>query len=76
MSGEKKIFPIPANCTKCGHRGDIFVNDESLKTGLDAYAKERMFLLWRPLLIRRMVVSWIVAFGVGAAVGLMFHGGN
>ena len=74
MSQEKKTFPIPANCTKCGHRGEIFVSDESMKKDLDAYAKSRMFALWRPLVVRRMIVSWIAAFVLGAAVGFILVG--
>lgn len=71
MSDNKKTFPIPTNCTKCGHRGNLFVSDESLKKDLDAYAKGRMFALWAPLIVRRMVVSWIVAIALGAAFGLL-----
>lgn len=74
MSGDKKTFPIPATCTKCGHRGDISVDDESLKHSLEAYARSRMFALWAPLIVRRMIFTWIALFALGAAVGFLLAG--
>ncbi|TAK59529.1 hypothetical protein [Methylobacter sp.] len=64
-----KIFPIKAECTKCGHSGDIFVSDERVASAMQTYVKERIAHVWQPLLVRRMVISWVLVFLLGVTVG-------
>lgn len=71
MSGDEKKFPINANCTECGHSGQIFVSDEVLAKDLEKHLKGRAFALWRPLVVRRMVASWLIVALIGFAVGVL-----
>ncbi len=67
----KKTFPIPATCTKCGHSADIFVDDAAVAKALDEYRKSRTLALWQPLVVKRMIISWGIVFMVGIVVGVL-----
>jgi hypothetical protein len=66
---EKRTFPIPANCTQCGHQGDIFIEDESLHKAMEDFKKSRLLAVWAQIAVPRMVASWLALFALGLAIG-------
>jgi hypothetical protein len=65
----KKKFPITAECSKCGHSGQLFMDDESAMKQMLEFIRTSTVSLWRPLLVRRMFVSWLVLFIIGFLAG-------
>jgi hypothetical protein len=65
----KKTFPIKATCTQCGHSAEVFIDDERAAIALETYKKEVFLALWRPLIVKRIVISWGVAVASGFLLG-------
>jgi len=70
----KKHFPVPANCSKCGHAGNIYIEDESLFKAMEFYRRSRTNAIWAAMMVPRMIASWAILFTLGAAVGFYFGG--
>lgn len=67
----KRTFPIPANCSKCGHKGELFIDDEMLYNEMEAYRKSRVTGIWASVVVPRIVGSWIAAGLLGIMLGAL-----
>jgi hypothetical protein len=65
----RKTWPIKADCSQCGHEGEIFVDDELLAKTVNGYIKSRADRAWGALCVRRVLILLGVVFALGALAG-------
>lgn len=62
-------FPIPTECTKCGHRGDIFVDDDNLRAQLKRLLAAKGARIWAEFVVKRMIFVMAIMTAIGFAIG-------
>lgn len=62
-------FDIPVVCSKCGHAGKVFVDDEITANNLKNAMSASFLAGWVPIATRRVVLLLAVTFLLGIICG-------